>query len=88
MNSFDPRPLSRRADLATQKIEYDADTASINRRTMAMNAAAQKKYQDQMAARTPARPTPAQEAAGKPKSWLASAMGGMRRRMIGGVRKQ
>lgn len=85
MKSFDPRPLSRRSDLATQKVEYDADTASINKRTQAMNAEAQRKYSERMAAQSKPAPAAQPKASG---GWLASAMGGMRRRMIGGARKQ
>lgn len=78
MKSFDPRPLSRRTDLGVQKIEYDADTASINKRTMQMNADAQRKYSEAVAARSPAKTRT--RTGGKQESWLASAVNGMRRR--------
>lgn len=48
---FDPRPLNRQTDLATQKVEYDSDTSRINDRTRAMNRAARVSYQQDMAAR-------------------------------------
>lgn len=82
MKSYDPRPLSRAADLAARKTEYDADTASINRRTMQMNADAQRKYAQQMAAQAKPK-APAREPAKANEGWLARGMTGMRRRMVG-----
>lgn len=70
---FDPRPLDRSADLALQKKEFDVDTASINRRTEAMNQAAKRRYQAAMAPRAAAP-----QAQG---NWFQRAVRGVRRRL-------
>lgn len=71
--SYDPRPHNRQQDLALQKTEFDADTASINRRTQQMNAQAQQRYQQQLAAQA-APKKPAQR-----PSMLGRLAAGLRR---------